>query len=294
MRYKELFTFMKERHNIYLRRQRGEPKPWTKDFILQQYKFCNIYRELDTVSIWIRENWRLQYRVSNFIWFVMAVARYINWPETLTEISDPLYPWNAKQVCKVLNRRRNAGEQVFGGAYFLNSIGPKIESIVNDRLDLLWKNRKLIIAQIEDVASLEETYEVLKQQYGFGSFMAAQVVADLKYTPRFAEDRMHDWWTFAASGPGSKRGLARVFGREIVSTVINYARAPERRLRASWNEREWMEHMLLLKAKIDPLILKAKMPALSMSDLQGSLCEYDKYERARLGEGRPKAKYPGL
>lgn len=281
MRYRELFAFMKERHNIYLRRQRGEPKPWTKDPILQQYKFCNVYRELDTVSIWIRENWREQYKNSAFIWFVMSVARYVNWPETLVEISDPLYPWNAKQVCKVLNRRRNAGEQVFGGAYFLNSIGPKIESIVNDRLDLLWKNRKLILAQLEDVTSLEETYEVLQQQYGFGSFMAAQVVADLKFTPRFAEDRMHDWWTFAVSGPGSKRGMLRVFTGKIDGYI-------------GGREHGWHGCLTELLKAISPLVLKAKMPPLSAQDLQGSLCEYDKYERTRLGEGRPKAKYPGV
>jgi hypothetical protein len=39
-------------------------------------------------------------------------------------------------------------------------------------------------------------------------------------------------------------------------------------------------------AKLSPLAR-----ALSCSDVQFCLCEYDKYERTRLGEGKPKNKY---
>jgi hypothetical protein len=39
---------------------------------------------------------------------------------------------------------------------------------------------------------------------------------------------------------------------------------------------------------------KARMPQLHAQDLQNCLCEFDKYERVRLGEGRPKAKYNGV
>ena len=33
------------------------------------------------------------------------------------------------------------------------------------------------------------------------------------------------------------------------------------------------------------------MPELELHDIQFQLCEFDKYERVRLGEGRPKARY---
>ncbi len=33
------------------------------------------------------------------------------------------------------------------------------------------------------------------------------------------------------------------------------------------------------------------MPELELHDLQFQLCEFDKYERVRLGQGRLKAKY---
>jgi hypothetical protein len=291
-RYKELFDFMHERHQIYVRRSRGLSKPWSSNPIFQQWKFCNIYRELDRVSIWIRENWREPHNGDRRMWFAMAVARYINEPETLRDIGYPV-PWKRLRVLRVMEQRQKRGERVFGGAYFLNSIGPKIPSIVNDRLDRLWQDAAATTQRLAECTQLAEAYEVLLSQYGFGSFMAAQVIADIKHTSQFSEKRMSDWWTFAASGPGSKRGLARVFGRALTTTTINYARAPEKRLRASWRESEWQQYIALLKEKIDSLIKKAEMPRLSMSDLQGALCEYDKMERIRLGEGRPKSKYPG-
>ena len=36
------------------------------------------------------------------------------------------------------------------------------------------------------------------------------------------------------------------------------------------------------------------MPMIHAQDLQNCLCEFDKYERVRLNEGRPRSNYPGL
>ena len=38
-------------------------------------------------------------------------------------------------------------------------------------------------------------------------------------------------------------------------------------------------------------MLEPYVPALEMRDIEHCLCEFDKYERTRLGEGRPRAKY---
>lgn len=32
---------------------------------------------------------------------------------------------------------------------------------------------------------------------------------------------------------------------------------------------------------------------LDAQDLQNCLCEFDKYERVRMGQGRPRSRYPG-
>jgi hypothetical protein len=102
--------------------------------------------------------------------------------------------------------------------------------------------------------------------------MAGQVIANLKYVePLRSAD---DWWT----GPGSRRGLNRALGRPV---------------NAPWSEREWRTAFDRLYAHIKPALKRAGI-RLHAQDLQSCLCEFDKYERARLGEGTPKRRYAGV
>ena len=276
MRTNDLFAFVSERHKIYERRTAGQSKPWTEDTILQRYKFCNVYRELDRVTLWIRDNIREPHKSDPQLWFALAVARYINWPDTLAEIGYPV-PFKASVVCKKLKARLERSEQVFTGAYFINSIGPKIESVVFDRLDKLWNNRKVIDKKLSKCTDLAQLYEVFISQFGFGTFMAGQVIADLKHVDRWRS--VPDWEVWAISGPGSRRGLNRVCERE---------------LKQPWNEREWLSTLYGLGRSLKPKLEQAGMPPIHAQDLQGCLCEFDKYERVRLGEGKPRSSYPGV
>jgi hypothetical protein len=70
-----------------------------------------------------------------------------------------------------------------------------------------------------------------------------------------------------------------------------------------WKDEEWFVALMELKAAISPMLLDLpafpralprSMPPLHAQDLQNCLCEFDKYERVRLGEGRPRSNYPGL
>ena len=58
--YDAFWRFAAERQNIFMRRIRGETRPWTQDPILDQYKFTNAYRAADRVS---------QYLIRNVIYF---------------------------------------------------------------------------------------------------------------------------------------------------------------------------------------------------------------------------------
>lgn len=57
-RVEEFIGSIVARHAIYKARGAEQQPPWTKDPILRQYKFCNIYRELDRGTRWISANWR--------------------------------------------------------------------------------------------------------------------------------------------------------------------------------------------------------------------------------------------
>ena len=278
MRTKELFAFIKERHAIYIRRAAGQPKPWTRDPILQQYRFCNIYRELDAVTQWIAANWRKPHKADTHLWFAMVVARLFNSPETLQAIGYSV-PWQPSRVKKILHERQDVGLRNFNTAYMVATNGcvmNKIEYLAQYVLEPLWRDRKKINAVYSTCNTLAWFHRLLMQYQGLGSFMAAQVVADLKYVQPLHSAT--DWWMWAASGPGSRRGLNRVMGYEV---------------NAPWNEATWYLNLMTLKAAIDPLVAKAGMPPIHAQDLQNSLCEWDKYERTRLGQGRPRQLYPG-
>jgi hypothetical protein len=58
-------------------------------------------------------------------------------------------------------------------------------------------------------------------------------------------------------------------------------------------EEQWREDLATLRSEVNPLLRKVNMEPLHAQDLQNCLCEFDKYERVRLGEGRPKQRYEG-
>jgi hypothetical protein len=268
---KGLIKWIKERESIRVKKEAGAPKPWTKDDILQQYSFCNVHREDDRVTRWIAENWRDNHKAVPHLWFWMVVARLVNWPDTLEALG--LYPsaWKPAQFVKVLHQRKAAGLKVFSGAYIVSTNGhamDKAEYLAEHVLTRLWQCRAAVRPQPGD--SLASFHERLSGFNGMGSFMAAQVVADMKYVQPLL--KAADWMTWAASGPGSRRGLNRVMGRPVD---------------APWKEAEWLDCLCDLHVKVlDHCDLHAQ-------DLQNCLCEFDKYERTRLGEGRPRSTYPG-
>jgi alpha-glutamyl/putrescinyl thymine pyrophosphorylase clade 1 len=267
---KEFAKFVTERYDIYLRRQAGEPAPWTKDPILQRYRFCNVRREDDRVTRWLHDHWLRPHEANTDLWFAMVVARLINKPESLEECGFPI-PWRPAHWRKVLNARKQRGETVFSAAYMIRAIEAKngetkVDYLAKYVLAPLWAAR----SKFPRHSTLDELHQWLLSFYGMGSFLAAQVLADIKWAKSLRQAA--DWRTFAASGPGSCRGLNRVCGQPVT---------------APWKEPEWRTRVLELRQAVLPLLPKA-LRDLDAQNIQNALCEFDKYMRAKNGEGRPK------
>lgn len=272
MRTKELAKFILERESIRHCKENGLPRAkWTKDPILAKYRFCNVHREDDRVTRWIARNWREPFKDDLDLWFAMVFARLFNLPSTLDAVGEVTPSWKPAAVQRILERQKAKGP-IFNGAYIVSTNGHAMEKVpylFEYVLGPLWANRKSL--RPKDGDTLKDYHAKLMKYDGLGSFMAAQVVADLKYVAPLSNAL--DWWTFAASGPGSRRGLNRVFEYDVG---------------APWNEEAWFQHLMNLRGQVLPLLKGMELHA---QDLQNCLCEFDKYERARLDEGTPKQLY---
>jgi len=61
----QFWRFIAERHAIYKKKNIEKlPPPWTDDSILQEYKFTNVFRDLDPGTKYVIDKLILQYSSS--------------------------------------------------------------------------------------------------------------------------------------------------------------------------------------------------------------------------------------
>ena len=146
--------------------------------------------------------------------------------------------------------------------------GTKVEQTVDKILTPLYLNQPTIYKD-----SLEKTWREYLPYAGFSGFMSYEVVTDLRWTIHL--QNADDIYSWANAGPGAKRGLNRIHGRPLNQNIKTHQLTEEMKE--------------LLDSSTD--YLAYWVASLEMRDIEHCLCEYDKYERVRLGEGRPRAKY---
>ena len=284
------FKTARIRYIIYEQRYFNKPSPWTTDPIFQTYKFCNVYREHDKVTIWLRENWREPYADHPNLPFAMALARLINWPPTLEEIGFPKR-WNPKKVLGVLHRRKDEGEKIYTGAYLLGSCpkgSQRADYLVHSVLSPLYHKLRVpywVSAANNDwplkgsqLLSLKDVWEWFRCQRGIGDFLAYEIVSDLRHTKYLGG--ASDIMTWANAGPGALRGLTRLWGYQPKTRQISGYNFPKK------NALEAMQ-MILKKSETDDFHgpLSEGMDPWEMREVEHWLCEWDKIERIRLGQG---------
>ena len=265
-----LIYWVSERDNILQRKSLGLEAPWSEDCTFQQVYFCNVRREDDKVTKWIRENYNQLVPESSTTEFNMMLARLVNKPSSLKEMSWPFPFWD--DFYHDVFTSTMAKPKSWGGAYIVSTNGlsvPKHEYIC-DVLTAALPH----FEQVRQATTLQTAHKALMGIQGLGSFMAAQVVADLKNTKGHALYNAEDWWDWCAFGPGSLRGMAWVNETEKCTPT------------------EFQHCMPWLRERVDEL-LSPDIPKFCNQDLQNCLCEFDKYMRVSTGVGRSKRKYNG-
>jgi hypothetical protein len=295
-----LVRWVREREAIRARKERGDAFPWTDDPILREWRFCNVRREDDRVTRWIDANIRRPHASHPHLWLMLCAARQINWPGTLAflmgdpdgAVEERMYPsawpdspsFEPSEMGEAMDDIASMGMKVFTGAYIITAPqtkgSKKTTHVAEVTLGALWRDREKFASHLEGTrtgvgpATLRNTAGLLQQYSGWGPFLAHQAVVDMRHTPLLSGAPDAETWT--AAGPGSTRGLNRLLGHAAI-------------------ERPFAEMVFLREVTMLREVIRCRTGmSLDASDVQNCLCEFDKYERVRLGEGEPRARYvPG-
>lgn len=283
------FDYLKERYAIRLRKEAGEPWPWTEDSILREYKFTNVLRHHDKTSVKLREifydpNWHSDPRT---ILMNCALARYFGtWEFAKAAGWQKFLHFDFDGIKNLARQRLAERQRVFTGAYVITNQGiqaPKYEVVVDHFLRDLHRNADEICELAHHSQSWRKTARQMQKIPGFGGtgFMTKEILLDTTYTG-FWKNHVNgmsfpnDWNDWTPIGPGALRGASRVLDEDYdpKTKPVNEARA-FLVINDLWLAQE--DHDL-------PIVL-------SFTDIQFGLCEFDKYERVRLGQGKPRSRY---
>lgn len=316
------FAYARERQSILLRRRAGRPRSeWTANPILRENRFCNVFREDDRTTVWFRENVRERLRTSPDVLLATVVFRWFNriktgeaiFSQTRLDTMSGATAWYEFLGSSSTYVMRDAilkyvgwGGPFVTGAYIIKTPNgmSKLDGVlwcIEQFASSNWRDyaKKLLYKQAYGGSTpLEEVWSWLCQFPSLGKFMAYEIVSDLRYTALL--DRAPDIMTWANAGPGATRGLNRLHGRELEKAIPAKQQSEEMKelLEASRSPQFWPQciHDSIEVSgdmvRQDPYVPRPGLwPAWDMRTVEHTLCEFDKMERVRLGQGKMKQRF---
>ena len=183
------------------------------------------------------------------------------------------YAWRPDHFIKVLADRKARGDKVWTSAYMITggfSAGGESKEIIIARvLSQAYKNLRNTATAIAKGDSLAVAASKIVCP-GIGSFLSAQIVADLKYDQHLIHAK--DWNTWCSPGPGSTMGLNFLHGRDPGTSTT---------------EERFMKEV----HEVQAILKKEVQFHLCAQNTQNCLCEFSKYVRAKHFGRRLKSQY---
>lgn len=262
-----LAYWINEREKMRLKKEAGRPRPWTDNHVMRTTYFCNVHREHDNVTRWIREHFPRGHTMPEFN---MMVARMVNKPSSLIKMGWPFTQWDETNRVLFEDTMRHSGS--WGSAYIVSTNGRAMPK--HGYVSGLLTMAVAPLEQVVSCASLAAAHVLIQRVQGLGSFMSAQIIADLKNTPGYPLAKAEDWWTWCAHGPGSLRGMGWLLypNHEKKCTPLDF-----------------QNFIPALEIQLKPSI--QLIEKICRQDLQNCLCEFDKFMRVTSGTGRSKRNY---
>lgn len=313
------FLYARERDAVRDRKESGQNRPLTQDAILNHFRFCNVYREDDATTRWFRQ-WVREPEYGRpsvllatvlFRWFNrMAIGDSIfrqlgdytpNGQGSIRTAWEQFLMDGRTESMKMSILRSHPNGPFVTGAYIIkapdgmNKLDGVLQNIdwfntqkfvggkgVLDTMPAMgWREMADVLAKHRGVVGLEDVWLWLRRFPYLGDFMAYEIVTDLRHT--YLLRSAPDIFTWANPGPGAMRGLNRLYDRVLEKKQAKHLFVCEMRQLLQMVNDERSEAHSIWPRRIGQDV--------EMRDIEHTLCEFDKYERARLGQGRPRGTY---
>lgn len=308
--FRHLYNFITRRYTIHKRKDvQGLPAPWTKDPILQEFKFTNVRREHDRETKWLLANVItnpalsydekimncILYRMFNKSQTLEIFGRYIMFDHYKGELADTLWEGKEQYIRSALEDKLKQDPKY---TFFTNAFltcGLKValgnNPVANDSFmpmriikfaRQLWEDG--IVDRIKSCVDQGAVFHTIKRYNGLGEFLSYQIFVDLTYIKEFPFSENE----FTISGPGCIKGLKEVFDDFDGMSYDEALFWLRDNIDFEFTARDW---------KWEPFKLFDDLPEedryMNVMSLENCHCEISKYIRATNGTGRPKNKYRG-
>ena len=278
------FYWLHERETIRIRKEeRGDSPPWTDDPILQEFKFCQVFREDDRTTRWFRTHMRDPLATHRDVFMATIIFRWFNLIETgRTLLEHNLHrEWNRKKAIEEITKQ----PKWITGSYIIKTPN-RMDKVtgVAECISHIWKDRNYLLDMLEkelekDTLTLQKMWKWLRDYPYMGPFMAYEVVTDLRWTYLLSDAQDINKW--ANAGPGAMRGLNRLTGRPLKFTSTLHP----------W-QKEMVELLYIAADRLDRnWVFPHGTATFEMREIEGGLCEFDKYSRILKKEGRTRSIY---
>lgn len=273
--YDTYWRFAAERQEIFFKRWRGKPFPWTIDRILAEFKFTNTYRASDRVS---------QYLIKEVIYKGDSSEEEVFFRTILFKLFNKIETWELlqrsfgavtyaefdfKAYDNVLSKA-SVDRSIYSGAYIMPSGNRAFGTTRKHRAHL-----KLLAVMMDDEVALRiaaaksmlDVFTLLRSYPMIGDFLAYQYAIDLNYSTLTNFSEME----FVVPGPGAKGGISKCF-----ESLGGLSEADLIRVVTERQEREFA------RLGLDFKNLWGR--PLQLIDCQNLFCEVDKYSRVHHPE----------
>lgn len=294
-RIEAFFEFVCHRQEIWHKRTVQQlPPSWTEDHILRDFKFCNVYRQLDGGTVAIRKYIENTDITPEKKLFNIIAYRFFNRRDTIEHLFGGLLDPETFDFKYYEHRFDNIkqSENIFSNAYLITAHAYKKDYRPKDKHVQILLMLNDLRQRLSDIIGLlqagspQDGLQIIERSVPMaGAFLSGQILLDAAYARDIVAYSGDD---FLIVGPGAHWGLNIIFDKKLskkeADSACRYLYAIQPQEFAKLKTQKGLDwNTVRLQDDNYP-----NAPFLMLHDIQNSLCEFRKYWRLKHAEKAKK------